>query len=246
MNPNRLLTASLIFGSVACTQGAFAAATRPDTLTMVATGTITRGEDSLDLFGGGDLAGLTYTATYNLVFTYPGYSSFSGPYGYLSQLNSVGTDTIETNGHTFVINGEATAYNAYFLSSSEAAFDERWASIEGSNPGFSGLSDQDLADRVPSQWAGDPAAAYVFQNSTVEANSTEPRNPSYFFASTGYGYGLVDTYAYFDVTSISSTFTTIAIPEPATWTTMLLGFSLTGWLVRRRRLIQSRRIRLHA
>lgn len=198
--------------------------TVPDVLTVTATGTVRADTDSLDLFGGGDLAGLPFTEVFTIVDTLKPFQQSFTLTGLSSDDASV---TLTIDGHSYTLSGPATAADVY-LGSGASAFDERYVSLT------SAAFPQDDASasvaRIPPQWGADPAAMALFQADTVSGQDGYGVG-SRFVVSNSVHY-LPGSYTgmLFDINSISTayTVTTASIPEPATWGMMLLGAGMIG------------------
>ena len=204
----------------------------PYVLTVVSTGTITHATDGLDLFGGGDLVGKTYTQTYTVVDTLPAYlQSFS-----LNNLESTDASVVTTiDGHSYTVSGTGDAGNFYVAPNDGPAFDERAVEVTGSAPNDTYDYVGDSVARTPPQWAGDPAAVSLFQDNTV-SGQTGYLVGSVLDVSPGPCCSGPRTGLNFAVTSMSTSYTTTTafIPEPSAWTLLLGGTFGVGATLRRR------------
>lgn len=230
-----LWTSAVAAGMWIGAAGPVAAATVvvPSSITFVATGTIAMGVDPANLFGGGDLSGLPYVATYTFQIppsrTPPYYCcvlNSSGPFGVSSELEptSLSVDNVSAmitiNGDTFALSGYGNAVNAAFIAFGGApSLDERSVDVQGVSAYWA-----TGVNRTPSVWLGVPGATEIFQNSTV-SGVAGGSVANEFVATNG-------TYAFLDVSSISSTYTTtgVFVPEQSTWAMLLLGFGGLGFL----------------
>ena len=156
-----LRTSALAAGLTAMWIGAVAPAEAgtvvvPASVTFTATGTVKLGVDSADLFGGGDLTGLPYVATY--VFqtapstVAPYYCcaiTSTGHFGMVSSLNPASASTINvsatitTNGDTFALSGNGNIANSVFFAfGGSPSEDQRSIGVSGTssggNPGIFG------------------------------------------------------------------------------------------------------------
>jgi hypothetical protein len=201
----------------------------PSSVTFVATGTVTEGADPAGLFGGGDLSGLSYTASYTVPLTPSKVSPYyccvettTGPGGTVSQLGTFldSSATITINGHTVVLTGNGSATN---FASSDLG-DERMVEVDGHTSGGVPASLGSSVIRKPGLWLGVPEATSFFENNIV-TGSTGFGVSSLFAASDG-------TIADLSVSSISQHLDgtmEVPIPEISTWSMLLLGFAGLGY-----------------
>ncbi len=201
----------------------------PSSVTFVATGTVKMADDAAGLFGGGDLTGLSYVATYTVHLSpsvvspyYCCVSSTTGPGGTASGLGTFisVSATITIDDDTVALSGTGDATNAALLS----VGDERIVQVDGKTsggvPAFLGAS----VARTPSLWLGVPGATDFFDNNTV-SGVTGGAGDSEFSSADG-------TFAFLNVSSISQHLDGtmgVLIPEPSTWAMMLLGFAGLGF-----------------
>jgi PEP-CTERM motif len=204
----------------------------PSSITFIATGTIKTGVDPADLFGGGDLSGLPYVASYTFQTspsTSPPYYccvvSSTGPGGAVSELNPATSATlnvsatITVNGDTFALSGTGNASNAAF-----SVEDERALLVDGKTSGGIPASLGTVVARIPPLWFGIPGATDLFDDNTLNGVTGGGGN-SEFAASDG-------TFAFLNVSSISQHLDgtmEVPIPEPSTWVMLLLGFAGLGY-----------------
>lgn len=122
-----LRTSALAAGLTAMWIGAVAPAEAgtvvvPASVTFTATGTVKQEVDLVDLFGGGDLTGLTYVATYVFQTTPSTVAPYyccaiisTGHFWMVSSLNPASASTINvsatitTNGDTFALSGNGNS-----------------------------------------------------------------------------------------------------------------------------------------
>ena len=214
----------------------------PSSITFVATGTVTTGFDPGDLFGGGDLSGLPYMATYVFHTTPSTVSPYyccvtvaTGLGGTVSNLTPATASTVNVsatitiNGDTFALSGAGNVSNfAENPFGGEPSHDQRSIGMSGELSGGiqAGLDNSVL--RTPSLWLGVPGATDIFQSNTVSGVTGFDAGGE-FVASDG---AVILTEAALNVASISSgDITTIAVfvPEPSTWAMMLIGFGGLGF-----------------
>ena len=214
--------------------------TVPDVLTVTVTGTVTTtgatGYDGLGLFGGGTLAGDSFTEVFTIADTQPVWErSFSA-----TGLGSADVTAVTTiNGHAYTLSGSGQAQDFYFPpnSGTAAAFDSRTVDVANGPPGDEYASDS--VNRFPAQWGADPAGEAIFQNNTLSSQPGEFERGGSGFAvfpvNVNYGKRSTYTVLYFDVASISDAYTTTLafIPEPSLWATLTLGLFAAGGALRR-------------
>jgi len=103
----------------------------PYSVTYTAVGTIVSGSDALNLFGGGNLAGLSYIDSYTLFDTPYNccITTVVGPFGTVTSLDSpIATALISTNGRSFDVSGSGSSGNGAF---ELANFDNRAVEVTG-------------------------------------------------------------------------------------------------------------------
>ena len=212
----------------------------PASVTFTATGTVNTGVDAADLFGGGDLTGLAFVATYvfqtspsTVAPYYCCAGSSTGPGGTLSSLTPTASTlnvlaTITINGDTFAFSGTGDASN---FASVVLGGDERGVEVSGKSSGGAEIFMGSSVLRTPSLWLGVPGATGIFQSDTV-SGVTGFGTTSEF---SGDGAQLL-----LNVSSISSSDITtmvVFVPEFSTWAMMLFGFAglgFAGWCAQRK------------
>jgi PEP-CTERM motif len=216
----------------------------PASITFVATGTVMTGSDPGDLFGGGDLSGLPYVATYifqTTPSTSPPYyccaATITGAGGTVSSLTPATLSTVNVsatitvNGDTFALSGVGSVSNfAANPLGGEPSHDQRAMEMSGESSGgiLAGLGSSVL--RTPSLWLGVPGATDIFQSNTVSGVTGFGASSEFvaYVAPTDQ----ILTEASLNVLSISSgdiTTMEVSVPEPSTWAMMLAGFAGLGF-----------------
>ena len=213
----------------------------PASVTFTATGTVNMGVNAADLFGGGNLTGLAFVATYVFQTSpstvgpyYCCSGSSTGPGGTLSFLNPRTASTINVsatitiNGDTFAFSGTGDAFN---LASGALGGDERGVEVSGKSSGGAETEMGSSVLRTPSLWLGVPGATDIFRSNTVSGATG---------FEIGSEFGSDGTQFLLNVSSISSSDITtmvVFVPEFSTWTMMLFGFAglgFVGWRAQRK------------
>ena len=201
----------------------------PSSVTFVATGTVKMADDAAGLFGGGDLTGLSYVATYTVHLSpsvvSPYYCCVSRYYrsgrnglgvGYLHQRFS---DDHHRRRYCRALGNRRRHQCCSAFGRGRKDCPSRWKNIGGVTGAF-GAS----VARTPSLWLGVPGATDFFDNNTV-SGVTGGAGDSEFSSADG-------TFAFLNVSSISQHLDGtmgVLIPEPSTWAMMLLGFAGLGF-----------------
>jgi hypothetical protein len=218
-----------------------------DTVTVTWTGTILSGSDVNSYFGGGNLAGDAFTATFVYDTATPGSSLTLG-----SQVQNLsgGTNYVHSGGAgvsplsspaTLIINGQSISFAGAFQSdlsgnrgsaTSTASF---LADAFNSNSDYIKLGLQGFTGVGANQGTIPGFPAVIDQNETYTVSSGTP--------GVRATQGIVDAFqrngelVFFAPTSVTLSVesSVAAVPEPSTWAMMLLGFAGLGFLSYRRK-----------
>jgi hypothetical protein len=198
-----------------------------DIMDVTYTGTVYSGTDTLGVFGGGSLVGLSWVATYTFD-TSLGYTlsssiqnyAYGGAFlaGYPSPVLS---SMITINGVGRAVDGsyhgEIYAYNVGYSSEHEH-YAQNYSSVQT----------EYLQNYIVSENGSLPVSITTPFTHTVDAN-----DHAFALYSLWNGTSAEDIYANLATLTVSDH--VAAVPEPATWAMMLLGFAGVGFAAYRKR-----------
>lgn len=244
---NRMVSAAVAAGLLGSATPSFAT-----TIVTTFSGTISRGVDGdggrdvLGLFGAAnaDLFGAAFTVVYTvddaataIVASSLQQTTMAGGTYYGPTTPSPITATLQINGHTYQYAAPQVQYYAYLTLENAAVGVEDGVtySIQGPLNG-AGYVTSDVFTRVTS-------TTNDFMNST---DIHVPLDRTVAAGDIPYGYAHIGAYGGSrDIFGLSITRVTVvphvdaALPEPATWATMIAGFALLGGAMRRRNVPRS-------
>jgi hypothetical protein len=187
------------------------------TITTTWTGTVTSGSDLRNYFGGGSMVGKAFTATY--VFNGAAGTTVIGAGGEHSLQNALVSASLTINGLTY-------NYSLPSITYSELYADQ--ASSFSTTSSMAKISiDAYLSNSVYDIFSA-PYANESFANYSGNVSNALGNSGVFVWAS-----GLNNRLNLRNTTYTIST--TAAVPEPATWAMMMLGFGAVGASLRYRR-----------
>jgi hypothetical protein len=195
------------------------------------TGTVYQGTDTLGVFGGGSLVGLSWVATYTYD-TSLGYRDtttnhdnvWGGPYYGSTSTSPVLSSMITINGVGKAVAGSYAAY-LYAENNGAGGFGEEYHYASNASDAQAEV----LINFISNSLGSLPASLETPFTHTMDSRDSIRA----YYSLNDYNLGSETIFA--DLATLTVTEHVAAVPEPSTWAMMLLGFAGVGFAAYRKR-----------